>query len=178
MNIFPYHGKKENINPPKNNKNKNQVKNKCFIAYKSLARLLENPFHTDFIRIFEYQFNNYMSIIKMPAYRIDKFGAGWTKCRSSMWARTWWNSPTLLLQSICKEFYYSIVFCACVNPAPEWSNSKCTIQSANKSASLGLDLIDPQSSQILFLKSLKVPINSESQIFTSITIHLLLKQGI
>ena len=35
--------------------------------------------------------------IKMPASRVDKFSAGWTKYRSPMKTRTCWNSPTLLL---------------------------------------------------------------------------------
>ena len=48
------------------------------------------------------------TIIKMRASRIDIF----IQCRmelnvglpSPMQTRTWWNSPTLLLQSICKEY--------------------------------------------------------------------------
>ena len=30
-------------------------------------------------------------IIKMPAFRVDKFSAGRTKCRSPMLKRTWWK---------------------------------------------------------------------------------------
>ena len=36
-------------------------------------------------------------IIKMLAFRVDKFSAGRTKCRSSMLKRTWWNSLALFL---------------------------------------------------------------------------------
>ena len=58
-------------------------------------------------------------IIKMPAFRVDKFSAGRTKCRSPMLKRTWWNSLALFLivnlQGVLKPF-------------------------------LGLDLIDPRSS--------------------------------
>ena len=36
-------------------------------------------------------------IIKMPAFRVDKFSAGRTKCRSPMLKRTWWNSLALFL---------------------------------------------------------------------------------
>ena len=37
------------------------------------------------------------SIIKLPAFRVDKFCAGRTKCRSPMLKRTWWNSLALFL---------------------------------------------------------------------------------
>ena len=33
----------------------------------------------------------------MPAFRVDKFSAGRTKCRSPMLKRTWWNSLALFL---------------------------------------------------------------------------------
>ena len=36
-------------------------------------------------------------VIKMPAFRVDKFSAGRTKCRSPMLKRTWWNSLALFL---------------------------------------------------------------------------------
>ena len=36
-------------------------------------------------------------IIKMPAFRVDKFSSGRTKCRSPMLKRTWWNSLALFL---------------------------------------------------------------------------------
>ena len=56
-------------------------------------------------------------IIKMPAFRVDKFSAGRTKCRPSKLKRTWWNSLALFnLQGVLKPF-------------------------------LGLDLIDPESSK-------------------------------
>ena len=58
-------------------------------------------------------------IIKMPAFRVDKFSTGRTKCRSPMLKRTWWNSLALFL---------------IVNL---WGVLK---------PYLGLDLIDPQSS--------------------------------
>ena len=34
-------------------------------------------------------------ITKMPAFRVDKFSAGRTKCMSPMLKRTWWNSLEL-----------------------------------------------------------------------------------
>ena len=37
------------------------------------------------------------SIIKLPAFRVDKFCTGRTKCRSPMLKRTWWNSLALFL---------------------------------------------------------------------------------
>ena len=62
-------------------------------------------------------------IIKMPAFRVDKFSAGRTECRSPMLKRTLWNSLALFLivnlQGVLKPF-------------------------------LGLDLIDPRSSSTLF----------------------------
>ena len=37
-------------------------------------------------------------IIKMPAFRLDNFCAGRTKCRSAMLKKTWWwNSLALFL---------------------------------------------------------------------------------
>ena len=33
--------------------------------------------------------------IKMPAFRVDKFRAGRTKCRSPMLKRTWWDRLAL-----------------------------------------------------------------------------------
>ena len=36
-------------------------------------------------------------IIKLTAFRVDKFSAGRTKCRSPMLKRTWWNSLALFL---------------------------------------------------------------------------------
>ena len=36
-------------------------------------------------------------IIKMLAFRVDKFSAGRTKCRFPMLIRTWWNSLALFL---------------------------------------------------------------------------------
>ena len=58
-------------------------------------------------------------MIKMSAFRVDKFSAGRTKCRSPMLKRKWWNSLALFL----------IV------------NLKIVLKPY-----LGLDLIDPQSS--------------------------------
>ena len=58
----------------------------------------------------------------MQAFRVDKFSAGRTKCRSTMLKRTWWNSLALFLivnlQGVPKPF-------------------------------LGLDLINSQSSFLL-----------------------------
>ena len=61
-------------------------------------------------------------IIKMPAFRVDKFSAGRTKCKSPMLKRTWWNSLAL----------FQIV------------NLKGVLK-----PNLGLDLIDPRSSYTL-----------------------------
>ena len=36
-------------------------------------------------------------IIKMPAFRVDKFSAGRTTCRTPMLKITWWNSLALFL---------------------------------------------------------------------------------
>ena len=41
-------------------------------------------------------------IIKMLAFRVDKFSAGRTKCRSSMLKRTWWNR--LALYGVLKPY--------------------------------------------------------------------------
>ena len=38
-----------------------------------------------------------LTIINMPASRVDKFSEGRTKCRSLMWIRTRRNSLTLFL---------------------------------------------------------------------------------
>ena len=62
----------------------------------------------------------------MPAFRVDKFCAGRTKFRSPMLKKTWWNSLALFL----------IV------------NLKGVLKPY-----LGLDLIDPRSSQVYFLMS-------------------------
>ena len=40
----------------------------------------------------------------MPAFRVDKFSAGRTKCRSPMLKRTWWNSLAVNLQGVLKPF--------------------------------------------------------------------------
>ena len=37
----------------------------------------------------------YCMIIKIPAFRVDQFIAGMTKCRSPMLKRTWWNKITI-----------------------------------------------------------------------------------
>ena len=39
-------------------------------------------------------------IIKMPTFRVDKFSAVRTKCRSPMLKRTWWNSLALFLTMV------------------------------------------------------------------------------
>ena len=64
------------------------------------------------------------SSVLLVAFRVDKFSAGRTKCRSLMLKRTWWNSLALFLL---------------VNPQGE------------KKPYLGLDLIDPRSSSLLYL---------------------------
>ena len=38
-----------------------------------------------------------ISRYSISAFRVDKFSAGRTKCRSPMLKRTWWNSLALFL---------------------------------------------------------------------------------
>ena len=40
---------------------------------------------------------NLIIIIKMQAFRVDKFSAGRTKYKAPMLKRTWWNSLALFL---------------------------------------------------------------------------------
>ena len=65
-------------------------------------------------------------MIKMPAFRVNKFSAGRSKCRSNMLKKTYWNSLALFLivnlQGVLKpylrldlidplsSFYYFLLF--------------------------------------------------------------------
>ena len=81
-------------------------------------------------------------IIKMPAFRVDKFSAGRTKCRSPMLKRTRWNSLALFLivnlQGVLKPF-------------------------------LGLDLIDPRSSLAILSQSSGLCYACENVIFLGLS---------